>query len=73
MAKLELAVWRNLLASGQPVFVEFTAAWCVTCQFNKKTASANPEDLADLSAKRTLRRCARWTRRAPAVTAVLGR
>ena len=27
-----------LRSEGRPIFVDFTARWCVTCQFNKKTA-----------------------------------
>lgn len=61
----------QLLASGQPVFVDFTAAWCVTCQYNKKTVLAHPEVLADLSAKNVALLRADWTRRDPAVTAAL--
>lgn len=28
----------ELIAQGTPVYIDFTAGWCVTCQVNKKTA-----------------------------------
>ncbi len=66
----------QLLATGLPVFVDFTAAWCVTCQLNKKTTLNNAEVLADFSAKKVQLLRADWTRRDPAITqalAALGR
>jgi thiol:disulfide interchange protein DsbD len=61
----------QLMAAGQPVFVDFTAAWCVTCQYNKKTTLAHAEVLADFSAKNVALLRADWTRRDPAISAAL--
>jgi len=61
----------QLTSSGQSVFVDFTAAWCVTCQYNKKTTLSNASVLADFEAKKVTLLRADWTRRDPAVTAAL--
>ena len=61
----------QILATGRPVFVDFTAAWCVTCQYNKSTTLSNPEVLADLANKRVALLRADWTLRDPAITAAL--
>ena len=61
----------QLTSTGQSVFVDFTAAWCVTCQYNKKTTLSHPDVLADVAAKKVVLLRADWTRRDPAVTAAL--
>ncbi len=61
----------QLLAAKQTVFVDFTAAWCVTCQYNKQTTLADATVLAELEAKKVVLLRADWTRRDPAITAAL--
>jgi thiol:disulfide interchange protein len=59
-------------ASGKPVFVNFTAAWCVTCLVNERVALRSSA-VADAFAKKdvvTLK--ADWTTRDPMIGRILG-
>jgi thiol:disulfide interchange protein len=61
----------QFVASGRPVFVDFTAAWCVTCQYNKKTTLDREDVLRDFAAKKVVLLRADWTRRDADITAAL--
>lgn len=61
----------SLTAAGTPVFVDFTAAWCVTCQVNKHTTLNRDEVRADFASRGVALLRADWTRRDPAITAAL--
>ena len=60
-----------LTAAGRPVFVDFTAAWCVTCQVNKRLVLNADDVRARFAEKRVALVRADWTRRDPAITKAL--
>jgi thiol:disulfide interchange protein DsbD len=61
------------LAEGRPVFVDFTAAWCVSCQVNKKLVLDRGPVVEAMQRANVLRLKADWTNRDPAITAELAR
>ena len=61
----------NLTASGRPVFVDFTAAWCVTCQVNKRLVLNTQDVRAAFARKNVALVRADWTRRDPDITRAL--
>lgn len=62
---------QELKASNQPVFVNFTAAWCITCLVNERVALSSPRVQASFAAAGIAYLKADWTNHDPAITAML--
>jgi thiol:disulfide interchange protein DsbD len=60
-----------LRAQGRPVFVNMTAAWCVTCLVNERVAIGTEQVRKAFAADDVTYLKGDWTRQDPAITAFL--
>ncbi len=59
------------LAAGQPVFIDFTADWCLTCKFNERTVLSREEVRAAFTEHQVAFFVADWTKRDARIAAKL--
>jgi len=58
-------------SSGRPIFVDFTAAWCLSCQVNEKLVLQSREVQDSLAKHHVVLMRADWTQYSPDITAAL--
>ncbi len=63
----------SLVASGKPVFVNMTAAWCITCLVNERTTLSANAVQAAFKDKSIVYLKGDWTNRNPEITRLLER
>jgi thiol:disulfide interchange protein DsbD len=63
----------DLRAKGRPVFVNYTAAWCVSCQVNDRVALSTRRVAEAFRRQGVAYLKADWTRRDPVIAADLAR
>lgn len=62
----------SLRASGKPVFVDATAAWCITCLVNEQAVLSRPDIQAAFNDRHVVYLVADWTNRNDTITKLLG-
>lgn len=61
----------ELRAEGRPVFIDFTAAWCLTCKVNERVAFSSAEVRKIVGDRNIAMLKADWTNRDAAITRAL--
>jgi thiol:disulfide interchange protein len=61
----------DLRARGRPVFVDFTADWCITCKLNERTALEDSTVIKAFASNEVAALRADWTRQDPMITRML--
>ncbi|MBP1653929.1 MAG: cytochrome c biosis protein transrane region, partial [Bacteroidetes bacterium] len=59
------------LGAGSPVFIDFTAEWCLTCKVNERTVLVNREVVDAFAERGIVPFKADWTNRNPEITRLL--
>lgn len=65
------ALVAQLLAARQPVFIDFTAAWCLSCQVNERVTFTSQEVIDELRKRNVTMVKADWTLRDDTITRAL--
>jgi thiol:disulfide interchange protein/DsbC/DsbD-like thiol-disulfide interchange protein len=58
-------------SQGRPVFVDFTASWCLSCQVNERVALGKPDVLKAFAEDKVVLMRADWTRYDDSITRAL--
>jgi hypothetical protein len=61
----------ELRAQGRPIFVDFTADWCITCKINERVVLESPAVVEAFASNDVAALRADWTRQDAAITRVL--
>lgn len=69
--KFSASTLEGLRSEGLPIFVNFTAAWCVTCQVNDRLVFRHPEVIKKFAEAGVVSLKADWTHPDPEISAAL--
>jgi thiol:disulfide interchange protein DsbD len=69
--RFTLTALERELGDGRPVFIDFTAEWCLTCKVNERTVLADREVVDAFAASGIVPFKADWTNRNPEITQLL--
>jgi thiol:disulfide interchange protein DsbD len=64
-------LYNQMMAGNDPIFVDMTAAWCITCKYNEKTALLTQTTQALFKEKNIQLLIGDWTNQNPEITKYL--